>query len=915
MNNRNFESINEFEEYIQDTMKLPSEKVFPAYLSKIYSNLLQRERRMNKGKYKKYSFEEKSVLNLTPEKPDQNLSLNVFLDYMDIQEFIGQRIFNVINKSKKGNKLTQEDFCNGLNNLYYGKIKDLIKFTFELSDFNEDGKVYESDLELILKYIPCSSEFSQKNHLKQIKKIVSKFFEDLNLSDSSEPNQLNLLAYQNYIEEYTIKSEKKNDINSEFLSDYDNNAPFFYFISIISYIFNNLPFNPKTVEYFQEHKKISKIKLGISKITGLMKMRNPNQKLLATEKKKNMYQNMTNSKINSTFRCTATISTNRLSYNPNDKMTNEILPKIGRTNLFHIKKSSSQIFLKNDNSKKAIFNLKKNKNKRNSSKNSNDYIIPKKKETHNKDMKDISAIFPQPEKSFADNQFIKRFKSDKKKPTANNNNESMSISTTKNSSTLINQSQTIKKIFLTPDLFLKKNNKREPKDKFINLRQKLPSLSLAQKLSPLLGVQQYQKFKNEMKDEPEEPEEFQLCEYSENEGSSNRNSLLGRDSNKSDNIFQISETYLYKYDENEGYYNMLNKYYALLKDKEILFFTNEQKTDLCNIWYINKTYISTGKETVGKNSYYTIIITFENNIVKKLFFSSENICLNFSLSIKNSIKDYSFYDYYELMQEVGEGHFGKVFKCKNKKTNDIFAVKLITKFKLNSIDLQLVRQEKNYLKLIKHENIISLKDIFEDKKNIYFITDYYSGGDLLSYLEERQRFKEKITEKNCARIIRKIAQGIQYLNNFGILHRDIKPENIMFGRDSNIKTLKIIDLGVCKTLSYEEKTKEPIGTNGYIAPEIYLQKEYSFKIDVWSLGVILYLLVTGGVLPFDDINMDCKVIAKKVVYLQQEYPEEYFGDKSKKLVHLLDKMLDKNTKKRIDIDSLLKDEWFDIIKK
>ena len=346
-----------------------------------------------------------------------------------------------------------------------------------------------------------------------------------------------------------------------------------------------------------------------------MKMRNPNQKLLATEKKKNMYQNMTNSKINSTFRCTATISTNRLSYNPNDKMTNEILPKIGRTNLFHIKKSSSQIFLKNENSKKAIFNLKKNKNKRNSSKNSNDYIIPKKKETHNKDMKDISAIFPQPEKSFADNQFIKRFKSDKKKPTANNNNESMSISTTKNSSTLINQSQTIKKIFLTPDLFLKNNNKREPKDKFINLRQKLPSLSLAQKLSPLLGVQQYQKFKNEMKDEPEEPEEFQLCEYSENEGSSNRNSLLGRDSNKSDNIFQISETYLYKYDENEGYYNMLNKYYALLKDKEILFFTNEQKTDLYNIWYINKTYISTGKETVGKNSYYTIIITFENNTV------------------------------------------------------------------------------------------------------------------------------------------------------------------------------------------------------------------------------------------------------------------------------------------------------------
>ena len=137
----------------------------------------------------------------------------------------------------------------------------------------------------------------------------------------------------------------------------------------------------------------------------------------------------------------------------------------------------------------------------------------------------------------------------------------------------------------------------------------------------------------------------------------------------------------------------------------------------------------------------------------------------------------------------------------------------------------------------------------------------------------------------------------------------------MFARDSNIKTLKIIDLGVCKTLSYGQKANEPIGTNGYISPEIYLHKEYSYSIDVWSLGVILYLLITGGILPFDDINMDCKVIAKKVIYLQQDYPEEFFGDKSKKLVNLLDKMLEKDENKRIDINNLLKDSWFDIIKK
>ena len=216
MNNKNFETISELKEYINDTMKLPSEKIFNIYLSKIYSNLLQREENINNTKSKRISREQKSILflqrdpinNLSPDKEDSNLSLNNFLEYMDIQEFIGERIFKYLNKSKKNNKLSKDDFCNGLNNIYYGNIKALINFTFSLADFNEDGKIYETDMELILKYIPCSSEFSQKNYLKQINKIVSKFFEDLNLAiNSSEENQLNLTTYQTCIEEYTIKIE------------------------------------------------------------------------------------------------------------------------------------------------------------------------------------------------------------------------------------------------------------------------------------------------------------------------------------------------------------------------------------------------------------------------------------------------------------------------------------------------------------------------------------------------------------------------------------------------------------------------------------------------------------------------------------------------------------------------------------
>ena len=137
----------------------------------------------------------------------------------------------------------------------------------------------------------------------------------------------------------------------------------------------------------------------------------------------------------------------------------------------------------------------------------------------------------------------------------------------------------------------------------------------------------------------------------------------------------------------------------------------------------------------------------------------------------------------------------------------------------------------------------------------------------------------------------------------------------MFAEQNEIKSLKIIDLGVCQTISYGELANEPIGTNGYICPEIYLHHSYSFKVDVWSLGVILYLLITGGVLPFDDDSMDSQIIGKKVIYLQQEYPEKYFENKSKALISLIDKMLEKNDNKRINIIDLIKDNWFGILKK
>ena len=173
----NFMDISELEKYRNKTMKLSSENIFNKYLSKIYLNLMQREENVSNAQSKRNSSEKNHLYfmqkdsyinNFVPDKSKQNdinLSLNNFLDYLGIQEFIGEKIYNFLKKEKKSEKINQNEFCDGLNNLYYGNINDLINFTFFLADFNNDGKIYKSDIKLILAYNPRSSKISQKNYI------------------------------------------------------------------------------------------------------------------------------------------------------------------------------------------------------------------------------------------------------------------------------------------------------------------------------------------------------------------------------------------------------------------------------------------------------------------------------------------------------------------------------------------------------------------------------------------------------------------------------------------------------------------------------------------------------------------------------------------------------------------------------
>ena len=913
--NKTFNSYSELLEH-KNTLSLSSDLIFRDYLSKIYSNLLQREEffgKSNSIEVPRHSMELKckdsllfSIKNASfinnQMKPsnkvvDKGISLKSFLEYMDIQEFIGERIYKYLNKSKN-NKLNKNDFCVEMNNLYYGDTKNLIEFTFFLADFNDDGFVYKSDMKLILAYIPSATEFSQKLKFKQINRIINLFFDEkIEKKEDCEEKEIRYEQYLKYVEEYINNENKENKkINSEILNDFNYNAPFFYFISILSYLFKNCPFNAKNVDYFIYSKTKRKLLLYRNEKKYLSQ-----KKLLSTSKKDLDYSYINSFEKTSTKFDSSIIK--KKSFIKNKLIIDASLARIDKKDLFQKKKSSSQIMLSNKNKYATLRNsqTKKPKNIK------RDYVISKKNIEKNNEKKLV-------QKNLFNKNNIKI-----KNNSSSNIDESI---LSKNYSPLIDnyfrQSPNINQKYNCPNLFNSINsnetNGSTNNSSYhlikINSKIKVPLIHQSKEKEKMFPLSVGCKLKDE-KNEIEQPGDFVLCEYSSEED--NNNNKNNSKNNSSDEAAS-DEVFIYKIDKNESI-NKLNKYYAMLSEKEILFFSSELKNELCDLWFINKSFITSDKEKINGAYYYTITITYNNRRANKLFFIEEKTCQDFSKRLKKATKMENFEESYQLLDSVGHGHFGIVYKCLNKINGQIYAVKIINKKELNNRDRELITQEKNYLKLIKHSNIISLKDYFEDKKNIYFVTEYYSGGDLLNFLEKKQKENIQVSEKVAAKIIKKIADGIRYLNFFGIVHRDIKPENIMFADKNDIKSLKIIDLGVCQTLTYGEYAQTPIGTNGYISPEIYSHHNYSFKVDIWSLGVILYLIITGGMLPFDDEKMDSHIIGKKVLYLQQEYPEKYFCNKSKGLIPLLDKMLEKNDKKRINITELLKDNWFENLKK
>lgn len=269
--------------------------------------------------------------------------------------------------------------------------------------------------------------------------------------------------------------------------------------------------------------------------------------------------------------------------------------------------------------------------------------------------------------------------------------------------------------------------------------------------------------------------------------------------------------------------------------------------------------------------------------------------------------------YYEMGEELGSGQFAIVRKCKEKSSSVEYAAKFIKKRRLSSsrrgVSREEIEREVNILREIQHSNIITLHDIFENKTDVILILELVSGGELFDFLAE----KESLTEEEATQFLKQILDGVQYLHSKRIAHFDLKPENIML-LDKNVPNprIKLIDFGIAHQIKAGNEFKNIFGTPEFVAPEIVNYEPLGLEADMWSIGVITYILLSGASPFLGETKQETLTNISAVNY---DFDEEYFSNTSELAKDFIRRLLVKDPKKRMTIDDSLEHPWIKVIKR
>jgi len=293
----------------------------------------------------------------------------------------------------------------------------------------------------------------------------------------------------------------------------------------------------------------------------------------------------------------------------------------------------------------------------------------------------------------------------------------------------------------------------------------------------------------------------------------------------------------------------------------------------------------------------------EDSIFQNTFRRRPSIMKKFSERLTRFLSKENVDKYYTLKKELGCGNFSIVRLAVRKDDGKEFAVKVIEKKRVGQ-KKDMLETEVEILRQVDHPHVVHMEAMFETPSHLYLVMELVPGGELFDLLVDRGSF----SEKEASAVMRQVLSGVEYLHSLGIAHRDLKPENLLCAGHSVESDIKITDFGLSKVMDPQAHMKmtTACGTPGYVAPEVLRLQGYGKEVDLWSVGVITYILLCGFPPFYDDSNA---ALFEKIMSGNFSFPAPYWSNITHDAKDFISKLLCVDPAKRLTATQALEHPW------
>ena len=793
---------------------------------------------------------------------DINLGINIFAfnKYYNLPGLIGQRLFNLMNKNRKG-YLSPSEFITGMCTLFCEEINSLINFIFKFYDFDEDDFITFDDIHAVLCYLPIINGFDDMIDIEE--------------------------EIHNTIDDIFINEKEKIDFNT-FYDLIIRKERYEFFIPLISFFYDNKPFNNEEInEFYIEYYNKGKINNneGNYKIANIVNLKEFETK---GEIKENGIFNYINTKHNNIYRSPKS----RHFFKDNDN-------KLLLNNTISRNRQSfgawTKLYINENNDKKILDN-----NINNEKEKYEKFVLNN--EAFNRMKKSLPLV--------TGNSNILNLKT--LKPEHDKNSETIDNNNNKNNFLLKNAN----KIRIKNESVILNFCQRIIKNNFMTLNDEIDKYI---EDNDCITMQKSVKIKFDLnsqknKDNKDTP-------WKNNNINLNKQTIrcesylfkLTKNGKMKKLYFKLYNYDLYYYkDENSKIYKgMHNLSTYFLEIKMILTddkYKNKNKE--LNLTAKNFQNMNQNKIMINGTEYYFFLLINIKNEFHYYYTPSIQIYKNWIHNLKILLKYKDIYQQYLFNHIVGKGKNCIVFNAYDIINKRNVAIKKIEKSPLTLEDLSLIQTEIDTLKVCQHPYVVKLYEIIETYNEVYIILEYCELGNLFFYLS---KINFDLKEEQIVTYVHDISKAVYSMHNLGIIHRDLKLSNIALTKKNNKIEIRILDFGLSKILGPNQFCNEGYGTPGYAAPEVINRYNYSFEADIWSIGVICYFLCMKR-LPFDYLrngNHELDMVQNTLLD-DVKFDYNIMKNYSKYAEKFIRDLMNKNNYERPNIIEVLEHPWFQL---